>query len=359
MQKIVMWDQLTQLEITKKYNMNFKCFSWRSRKFVMWTSYVSVADHKNLWCELHMFQLQITKICDVNFICFSCRSQKFVTWTSHVLVGEQNNLWHVVLHMFWLYFTKNLCFELQMTWLEFTLQIPWQNIWCSSLQMGCKAWIGISGVLIQNCRIKSWSKMVQNMIPKAGFAVFLLRYYSIYCPSYLGELSPHWCLDACLLVFSLAQNSSRLFLIISEATKHQISAWEYPIPFRACQILDCYFWICPIAERLTYRSSYSKKIQRIVSRDRGIKSHTTEWRWTCKQSSHGWEWNYRHQLYIRLKDDAGLEQFNRSWDGHMGSYGIGGQPWNHERTKPNWVAHMKLFQGASVLLLLLLLLWSS
>jgi hypothetical protein len=119
MQKIVMRDQMTQFEITKS------------------------------WHELQMFWLEITEICDVNFICFSWRSQKFVMWTSHVLVGDQNNLWHVVLHMFWLYFTKNLCCGLQMTWLEFTLEIPWQNIWCSSLQMGCKAWT-----------LEFWSKTV-------------------------------------------------------------------------------------------------------------------------------------------------------------------------------------------------------
>jgi hypothetical protein len=49
-----------------------------------------------------------------------------------------------------------------------------------------------------------------------------------------------------LMVFSLEYTLHRIHQdhtlhIISEATKHQISAREYPIPFRACQIPDCYF----------------------------------------------------------------------------------------------------------------------
>ncbi len=144
-----------------------------------WTSNVSVGNHKNLWC-LHMFQFEITKICDVNFTCFWLYfTKKFMLWTSNDLVGV-----HLTDSM-----AKHLVLIL-------TDGLQSMN----------------SGVLIQNCRIKSWSKMMQNIIPKAGFAVFLLRYYSIYCPSYLGELSPHWCLDACLLAFSLAQNSSSSYL---------------------------------------------------------------------------------------------------------------------------------------------------
>jgi hypothetical protein len=170
----------------------------------------SVGDHKKIWHEYQMFQLEITKICDVNFICFGWRSQKFVTWTSHVLVGDQNYLWHVVLHMFWLYFTKKIVLWASNGLVGVHLTDSMAKHLVLILTDGLQSMN--SGVLIKNCRIKSWSRMMQNMIPKAGFAVFLLRYYSIYCPSYLGELSPHWCLDACLLVLSLAQNSSRSYL---------------------------------------------------------------------------------------------------------------------------------------------------
>ncbi len=157
-----------------------------------------------------MTQLEITKKYDMNFKCFSWRSQKFVTWTSHVLVGDQNYLWHVVLHMFWLYFTKKFMLWTSNDLVGVHLTDSMAKHLVLILTDGLQSMN--SGVLIQNCRIKSWSKMMQNIIPKAGFAVFLLRYYSIYCPSYLGELSPHWCLDACLLAFSLAQNSSSSYL---------------------------------------------------------------------------------------------------------------------------------------------------
>ncbi len=179
----------------KKLWSEIKWLSWRSQKNMTWTSNVSVGDHKNLWCELHMFQLEITKICDVNFTCFGWRPKLFVTCsTSHVLV---------VLHKKFVLWASN---DLVRVHLTDSMAKHLVLILTDGLQsMNC-------GVLIQNCRIKSWSKMVQNMIPKTGFAVFLVRYYSIYCPSYLGELSPHWCLDACLLVFSLAQNSSRSYL---------------------------------------------------------------------------------------------------------------------------------------------------